>query len=48
MKMMPIAIIAFRMLVPRLAIRITASRIAGNENSSSMNRISTMSIRPPK
>ena len=44
MKMMPIAIMAFRMLVPRLAIRITASRIAGNENSSSMSRISTMSI----
>ena len=41
MKMMPIAIMALRMLVPRLAIRMTASRIAGNENSSSISRIST-------
>ena len=48
MKMMPIAIIAFKIFVPRLAMRMTASRIAGKENNSSISRISAMSMTPPK
>ncbi len=48
MKMMPMAIMAFSMLVPRLAISTTASRIAGKENKSSISRIRPRSMTPPK
>ena len=37
--MMPIATMALRMLVPRLAIKTTANKMAGNEKRSSMARI---------
>ena len=45
--MMPIASIALKTEVPRLAMRMTASRIAGKQNTMSMKRISTASTLPP-
>ena len=48
MKMMPIAVMALRMLVPSTAISTIARRMAGNENSNSMKRMRTMSTGPPK
>jgi hypothetical protein len=48
MKMIPIAIIALTALVPSIAIRTTASKIAGNENTSSIRRIKMVSIGSPR
>ena len=47
MKMIPIASIAFIMFVPRFAIRIIASSMAGKQKTTSMNLISKKSTNQP-
>src|SRR5262249_52960056 len=48
MKIMPMAIMAFRMFVPKLAIRTTASSMAGEEENNPLKRHNDRGTRAPQ